>query len=65
MDPERALAEIRAIMERIRQREQQYPDDDPRTTVELASEAAHKFNDLDAWLKGGGFLPKDWSRNVY
>jgi len=29
---------------------------------ESTEELAHQILDLDAWLRGGGFLPKPWSR---
>lgn len=30
---------------------------------ESTEELAHQILDLDAWLRGGGFLPKPWSRD--
>lgn len=56
MDPNAALAEIRRLILEIQNAEQE----DARLKAE--AELIDYFEDLDAWLSKGGFLPTDWSR---
>lgn len=60
MDPDRALANARAALARMRQ----YDDEcgaDYTPATEAADDLAEAFEALDGWLSKGGFLPKDWS----
>jgi hypothetical protein len=51
VDPDQLLTDIRAEMDRIRQRKTK----DPATLVDL-------IDNLDEWLCRGGFLPFEWNR---
>ena len=53
MDPNEALAIIRAAAERYR--------DDLSTEVEDLAPALEAFEALDEWLSKGGFLPGAWA----
>jgi len=64
MDPNVTLRELRSAIESMRR----YQDNDtdhpgycvvPNGTVTTAME---RFDALDAWLQGGGFLPAEWTR---
>jgi len=47
MDPDEALAELRALAEKT-------------ISLDVADEMQQLFSGLDEWLSKGGFLPKDW-----
>ena len=60
MDPDAALARIRELAAEIIQI---FDDDESYEYAEAeANEIAETFQGLDNWIKGGGFLPKDWRR---
>jgi hypothetical protein len=35
-------------------------DEDPYVDEFTAQELAEQFIELDEWLEGGGFIPRDW-----
>lgn len=53
MDPNTALARMRALTERA---------DSQQLTLEEGFELAELISGLDQWLSRGGFLPTDWVR---
>lgn len=58
MDPNAILAQIRAVINLVR-------DDETARTLDAYAEL-EKITDeaeaLDEWLSGGGFLPTEWER---
>ncbi len=54
MDPEAALEEIRAIVERA--------DDEDTDVVEDHNRLVDLIAGLDQWMSRGGFIPKSWNR---
>ena len=56
MDPDEALRQLRTAI-------RDYRD---ATSIAAFQDAAHRLADhaeaLDGWLRGGGFLPAEWSR---
>ena len=53
MDPEAALEEIRAIVERA--------DDEDTDVVEDHNRLVDLIAGLDQWMSRGGFMPKAWA----
>lgn len=51
MDPDATLARVRELIARLAARPDRSGNDD---------ELALRFQALDEWLTGGGFLPRDW-----
>lgn len=69
MDPNAALAEMRAARQRLEERERQANTDSNYLDLDAAFDEANAqdwqtISDtaaaLDAWLSGGGFLPDAW-----
>lgn len=58
MDPNAALAELRAIVKDSHEVEGDYDVH----TVNRGERAIELFEALDGWLSNGGFLPTDWQR---
>jgi hypothetical protein len=54
MDPNAALAKIRNLIDSINRASN--PDD----AIPDYNDALDAFQDLDAWLSQGGFLPVSW-----
>lgn len=58
MDPDQCLKELRELIEKMN-------SGDARADLEYAGgigqELADKADDLDEWLKKGGFLPQEWA----
>jgi hypothetical protein len=60
MDPDTALAEIRELLTKL----QPLRDKKMVTAQEQAVlDLMDKFDDLDGWLKLGGYPPTEWNRN--
>lgn len=59
MDPNAALAEIRALVSKIDEFEW-----DDSTRAPLATVLAERVEALDVWLTSGGFKPADWDAKV-
>ena len=56
VDPNETLKTIRALVDRTNA----YGDEVPPFVLDLV----HAFEDLDGWLRKGGFHPTDWSRQA-
>lgn len=56
MDPNRLLADLRALAERIAKAADEDEDHNPWDATELAV----RFQSLDHWLTMGGFCPSEW-----
>lgn len=55
MDPDKALEDMREMIERLRDRFTRLGD--PHDLLEPTVEA---WEALDGWMSKGGFRPKDW-----
>lgn len=55
MDPNATLADIRDLVKRILD----YEDEG------YAMDLAESVENLDKWITGGGFLPGDWKNQTY
>lgn len=56
MDPNETLKKIRNLCEKVKGR--------PKNIDVISDEFVEAFQDLDEWIKKGGFLPEDWQRPV-
>lgn len=63
MDPDAALAEWRAAVQRLSEVFANYENSpyDPLTVA--AQEVLDRSESLDKWMASGGFLPADWNKN--
>lgn len=61
MDPNNNLKDLRANVQTALA--MVYSDDKPKPAkaLNLLLEIAEDFDNLDDWLRKGGFLPTDWS----
>lgn len=64
MDPEENLREQRELASRILKecRNAEEPEESQSFSYD-AERLAELVQALDGWIKGGGFLPKDWQKN--
>lgn len=60
MDPDKALDEIRRLLESAVKHES---NDTLHLVPGVIAELQESFQALDEWLQTGGFLPKDWKRD--
>lgn len=60
MDPNTVLENMLALAKQIIKRDD--ADDDGTTQDPEAAELAAAVQDLDEWLRKGGFLPSRWAR---
>jgi hypothetical protein len=63
VDPNVALAELREAVEELRSTSNSalgMPGDEA-ALANAAEDVAERFEALDTWLAGGGFLPADWN----
>ena len=72
MNPDRALTELRQLVETIDELTAlaHAEDDDveaEKIYTEIGrkrTEAVDRFTELDEWLSGGGFLPYEWEKDL-
>lgn len=66
MDVNAALDQAREALARIRAREARQDDIDPDLYDQMNDDDAEtiidRFEAIDGWLSGKGFLPSDWQR---
>jgi hypothetical protein len=60
MDPDAALERLRELASEITGRTDGESYDYMEITADLGNELAETFENLDEWIKKGGFLPKEW-----
>lgn len=58
MDPNKTLANIRAIIAELRR------TNTTGKVIELGDELSWMIQDLDEWLSKGGFLPAAWNNHL-
>ncbi|APA97085.1 hypothetical protein [Nocardia seriolae] len=61
MDPNTALTRIRALIEEHDDLAAE-EDYDQNIAVRILFDLTEEFEDLDRWLRRGGFPPEDWAQ---
>jgi hypothetical protein len=61
MDPNKTLEELRMMLKDYLEASDK-SDDGVDLNEEAARRVVESFEDLDDWLRKGGFLPEDWAR---
>lgn len=61
MDPNEALKNMRAKIERLRELQGRFETTSPSDIEEAANDLADAAEAIDGWISKGGFLPLAWS----
>lgn len=59
MDPDICYQKIKNLIEELNEHGASRYD---QTLYDLSHELVSSFEDLDEWIRGGGFLPEEWKQ---